>query len=139
MKKSRGHARSSLSLSREYFDGELKTMMRVCTKKNFMNKHGGSVNGRSAAHELEVCLDVWELRSADDSSLTGGALTANPNHSPSLSLYRSTPPLSCPVSSLQQQGQTQRRRRMGGGGFSIQAERCVDISLTVNTHTRTCR
>lgn len=66
-------------------------------------------NRRSAADELGVCMNVWELRSADDSSLTEGDLTANTNHS--LSFFLSHPPSSSAATrsntEAEQEGMTQ--------------------------------
>lgn len=72
-----------------------------------MNKHASSGQrelGGSAARELKACLNVCELQSADDSSLTRRDLTAKLN----LVLSFPIPPL---CHGPQQQGQTQRLRR----------------------------
>lgn len=83
------------------------------------------MNSRSAAHELQVCLDVWELQSADDSSLTGGDLTANP-----ITLLLSPSPLGLCSNKVKHRG----RGRRHDTDRRVFVLVCPDITHT-QTHT----
>lgn len=80
------------------------------------------MNSRSAAHEV----DVWELQSAVDSSLTQGHLTANPNHSLSLSPSPPRPTLRLCSNKV---------KNRGGGGGRDSGRKVFVLIFHLTTHT----